>query len=88
MYTTSDIGIAAYLQLKGLKLTECKRLETGKFHFSLGGERLWGLSPPPLQYKPEAEGMGRSLQKLIIGLELGEQDRILRSLLFILMANE
>ena len=34
MYTTSDIGIAAYLQLKGLKLKECKRLETGKFHFS------------------------------------------------------
>ena len=34
MYTTSDIGIAAYLQLKGKKLTSCKRLETGKFHFS------------------------------------------------------
>ena len=34
MFTTSDIGIAAYLQLKGLKLTACKRLETGKFYFS------------------------------------------------------
>ena len=34
MYTTSDIGIAAYLQLRGIKLKECKRLETGKFHFS------------------------------------------------------
>tara|TARA_A100001011_G_scaffold326429_1_gene349951 strand:+ start:1047 stop:1259 length:213 start_codon:yes stop_codon:yes gene_type:complete len=34
MYSTSDIGIAAYLQLKGLKLKECRRLETGKFHFS------------------------------------------------------
>ena len=34
MFTTSDIGIAAYLQLKGLKLKECKRLETGKFYFS------------------------------------------------------
>ena len=33
MYNTSDIGIAAYLQLKGIKLKECKRLETGKFHF-------------------------------------------------------
>ena len=33
MYNTSDIGIAAYLQLKGLKLKECKRLETGKFYF-------------------------------------------------------
>ena len=34
MFTTSDIGIAAYLQLKGIKLKECKRLESGKFHFS------------------------------------------------------
>ena len=34
MYTTSDIGIAAYLQLKGFKIVECKRTETGKFHFS------------------------------------------------------
>ncbi len=33
MFTTSDIGIAAYLQLKGLKLKECRRLDTGKFHF-------------------------------------------------------
>lgn len=34
MYNTSDIGIAAYLQLRGMKLKECKRLESGKFHFS------------------------------------------------------
>ena len=34
MYTTSDIGIAAYLQLKGYKIKECRKLETGKFHFS------------------------------------------------------
>ena len=33
MYTTSDIGIAAFLQLRGLKLVECKRLDSGKFHF-------------------------------------------------------
>lgn len=33
MFTTSDIGIAAYLQLRGFKLKECKRLDTGKFHF-------------------------------------------------------
>lgn len=33
MYTTSDIGIAAYLQLKKFKLVQCKRLETGKFYF-------------------------------------------------------
>jgi hypothetical protein len=34
MYTTSDIGIAAFLQLRGIKLTQCKRLETGKFYFA------------------------------------------------------
>ena len=34
MFTTSDIGIAAYLQLKGMKIKECKRLDTGKFFFS------------------------------------------------------
>ena len=33
IYTTSDIGIAAYLQLKKIKLLECKRLESGKFYF-------------------------------------------------------
>ena len=33
LYTTSDIGIAAYLQLRGIKLLECKRLESGKFYF-------------------------------------------------------
>ena len=33
MYNTSDIGIAAFLQLRGLKLKECKRLENGKFFF-------------------------------------------------------
>mgnify|MGYP006158595707 CR=1 len=32
-YTTSDIGIAAYLQLKAFKLVACNRLETGKFFF-------------------------------------------------------
>ncbi len=32
-YTTSDIGIAAYLQLCGHKLVECKRLQSGKFFF-------------------------------------------------------
>lgn len=32
-YTTSDVGIAAYLQLRGVKLTQCKRLSTGKFFF-------------------------------------------------------
>ena len=32
-YITSDIGIAAYLQLAGKKLLSCKRLETGKFYF-------------------------------------------------------
>ena len=32
-FTTSDIGIAAYLQLVGYRLLTCKRLETGKFFF-------------------------------------------------------
>ena len=33
IFVTSDIGIAAYLQLQGRKLLACTRLETGKFHF-------------------------------------------------------
>lgn len=32
-YTTSDIGIAAFLQLRGFKLLECKREPSGKFFF-------------------------------------------------------
>jgi len=32
-FTTSDIGISAYLQLRGQKLVNCCRLESGKFHF-------------------------------------------------------
>jgi hypothetical protein len=32
-FTTSDIGIAAYLQLQGNKLLKCSRLESGKFYF-------------------------------------------------------
>ena len=32
-YITSDIGIAAFLQLKGYKLLICERGPTGKFHF-------------------------------------------------------
>lgn len=32
-FTTSDIGIAAYLQLMNKRLLTCKRLETGKFFF-------------------------------------------------------
>ena len=32
-YITSDIGIAAYLQLTGVKLIKCTRLESGKFYF-------------------------------------------------------
>ena len=33
LFSTSDIGIAAYLQLQGHKLVTCKRLEGGKFFF-------------------------------------------------------
>ena len=32
-FTTSDIGIAAYLQLQGNKLLVCKRHDSGRFHF-------------------------------------------------------
>ena len=32
-FITSDIGIAAYLQLQGYKLLACKRLDSGKFFF-------------------------------------------------------
>lgn len=32
-FITSDIGIAAFLQLKGVKLVNCKRLDSGKFYF-------------------------------------------------------
>jgi len=32
-FSTSDIGIAAYLQLRGHKLVKCFRQNTGKFHF-------------------------------------------------------
>jgi len=37
-FITSDIGIAAYLQLTGHVLLECKRLETGKFFFQFNDE--------------------------------------------------
>lgn len=32
-FVTSDIGIAAFLQLRGFRLVECKRLSNGKFYF-------------------------------------------------------
>ncbi len=32
-FKTSDIGIAAYLQLQGFKLVACRRLDSGKFFF-------------------------------------------------------
>ncbi len=37
-FITSDIGIAAYLQLKGHKLVNCKRLDSGKFFFEFQDE--------------------------------------------------
>ena len=64
-----------------------KILVRGKSHFSLGGEWLGGF-PPLLQYKRKRWRGQADLQKFIICIKLGEQDRILRSLLFILMANE
>ena len=32
-YKTSDIGIAAYVMMKGLQLVEAKRSSTGRFSF-------------------------------------------------------
>lgn len=37
-FITSDIGIAAYLQLQGHKLLTCKRLDSGKFFFEFEDE--------------------------------------------------
>tara|TARA_B100000989_G_C19512738_1_gene459976 strand:+ start:590 stop:826 length:237 start_codon:yes stop_codon:yes gene_type:complete len=39
-YATSDIGIAAYLQLKKFKLLQCKRLVSGKFYFCFEDENI------------------------------------------------
>ena len=33
IFVTSDIGIAAYLQLQGYKLMKCNRDPSGKFNF-------------------------------------------------------
>lgn len=33
-YSTSDLGIAAYLKMKGVRLLECNRLPSGRFYFS------------------------------------------------------
>ena len=38
-YTTSDIGIAAYLQLFDIKLLQCRRLEGGRFFFEFENEQ-------------------------------------------------
>ena len=32
-YKTSDIAIAAYLMMKGMKLIDARRLNNGRFHF-------------------------------------------------------
>jgi len=34
-YETSDLALAAYLTLKGLKLTNAQKLPTGRFQFIL-----------------------------------------------------
>ena len=38
-FTTSDIGIAAYLQLQGFKLLVCKREQGGRFYFEFLDEQ-------------------------------------------------
>lgn len=32
-FKTSDIAIAAYLMMKGMKLVDARRLNNGRFHF-------------------------------------------------------
>ena len=68
MYNTSDIGIAAYLQLKGFKLKECKRLETGKFYFSFDDPN-GDCSPSALEFLDsdlcKFDNIVRNLKKIL-----------------------
>jgi hypothetical protein len=37
-YKTSDLSIAAYLMMKGLKLIDAKRAQSGQFMFEFGDD--------------------------------------------------
>ena len=43
-YKTSDIGIAAYVMMKGLKLLEAKKSASGRFSFTFEDEKDLGRS--------------------------------------------
>ena len=38
-YETSDIALAAYLSMKGIKLLDAKRQQSGKFYFKFDDEK-------------------------------------------------
>tara|TARA_Y100000034_G_scaffold108188_1_gene138364 strand:+ start:933 stop:1154 length:222 start_codon:yes stop_codon:yes gene_type:complete len=42
IYKTSDLALAAYLSLKGLKLVSASRSESGRFEFELEDENKQG----------------------------------------------
>ena len=63
-YETSDLALAAFLTLKGLKLISAKRLESGRFEFILDDS------------KKEAE----SLAIAFFSSEFCEYDNKIRSL--------
>ena len=41
-YKTSDIAIAAYLMMKGMKLVDARRLSNGRFHFEFDDPKKIG----------------------------------------------
>tara|TARA_B100000214_G_C23959230_1_gene624449 strand:+ start:1357 stop:1587 length:231 start_codon:yes stop_codon:yes gene_type:complete len=69
-YETSDIGIAAYLQLKGYKLLVCERGPRGKFHFKF--------------FDPNSECPARSLE--FLDSDFCKFDNIVRNLKKILFS--
>ena len=41
-FKTSDIAIAAYLMMKGMKLIDARRLNNGRFHFEFDDPKSEG----------------------------------------------
>lgn len=70
-YETSDLALAAFLTLKGLKLLSAKRLPTGRFQFILED--------------PDSMADGLSLE--FFGSEFCEYDNKIRSLKKILYSS-
>ena len=63
-FITSDIGIAAYFQLKGINLIRCKRLESGKFHFEFD-DRLSECQALSLEFLNSEFCNVRNLKKVL-----------------------